>query len=33
MANMPCQISNPCVRVIIGEASGIFWKITLDKPI
>ena len=33
IANTPCQISNPCVGVIIGEATGIFLRITLDKPI
>ena len=32
-ANTPCQISNPCVGVIIGEATGIPLRITLDKPI
>ena len=29
----PCQIPNPCVGVIIGEATGILLRITLDKPI
>ena len=33
IANTPCKISNHCVGVIIGGATGIFLRITLDKPI
>ena len=32
IANTPCKISNHCVGVIIGGATGIFLRITLDKP-